>query len=75
MAQPGRDDVDVQAGLQPVAGAAVAQAVGGRTLDAGSGVGRLQSRFRNPLGNPTGRAPWGSGLPLRPVNTLSVGLR
>ena len=57
--QPRGHRVDVQAALQSVAGAAMAQAVGGRALDAGSGSGRLQSRFRNPLGNPAGCALWG----------------
>ena len=70
VAQPGRDGVDVQAGLQPMARAAVAEAVGGRVLDASSGGGRLiPSAIQRAalLGD--------SGLPLRPVNTLSARLR
>ena len=75
MAQPRGHRVDVQAALQPVAGAAVAQAVGGRALDAGPGGAACNRAFAIPSAIQRAALLGDSGLPPRPVNTLSAGLR
>ena len=71
MSQPGRHRVDVQARLQPVTGAGMAQAVAPRLLLAGSGGHPAQFRFGDGLSDPTIN---GSGRQSRP-HRRRMGLR
>ena len=57
LSQPRGHDVHVRAALQPVAGAAVAEAVASRPLDAGPGRDRHQARRRYTLRDPPGSGP------------------